>query len=274
MLFQSPSSVAARYPTKVRGPRIAIPSPTSTDSEYNTRTVPQYARALKEAGAEVVVIPAEASPAQIANIAATCHGVLLPGSPADVDPQKYGEEKIPQTNPADPKRDAADELLLQDAHNLHKPILAICYGLQSLNVWRSGTLLQDIKAHDWEGPEVNHGAGRDVEIAHIVRLDGKSYLAKITAGENEQGREEPALAVNSSHHQAIKDVGDGLKVSARSMPDGVIEAVEGTAAEHFVLGVQWHPERSSDVASKAIFRALVEAARNWRPRAVPESVGK
>ena len=95
---------------------------------------------------------------EIAKLVTHCEGVLLPGSPADVDPQKFGAERHPKTAPSDAGRDNVDELLLQDAHNLHKPVLGICYGLQSLNVWRTGTLVQHI-----ESAKVNHEAGRNVE---------------------------------------------------------------------------------------------------------------
>src|SRR5207237_9440853 len=86
----------------------------------------------------------ETSPVEVAKMSNSRQVVLLPGSPADVDPQKFGELRKTETNDADPKRDNADELLLQDAYNMRKPVLGICYGLQSLNVWRTGSLLQDI----------------------------------------------------------------------------------------------------------------------------------
>ena len=103
--------------------------------------------------------------------------MLLPGSAADVDPQKYNAERSPQTADADALRDAVDELLLQDAHNLRKPIFGICYGLQSLNVWRTGTLVQDI-ASVLRSP-VKHEAGRAIARAHSVHIDPISNLAGI-----------------------------------------------------------------------------------------------
>ena len=87
-----------------------------------------------------------ATSAEIAQAVKGCDGVLLPGSPADVDPEKYGAARHPDTAPADPFRDNTDELLLQDAYNMRKPVFGICYGLQSLNVWRTGTLDQDAAA--------------------------------------------------------------------------------------------------------------------------------
>jgi putative glutamine amidotransferase len=243
-------------------PRIAIPEPTSSDSEYNRRSLPQYVRAIEAEGGEAVVISAGAAPQEVARLVTNCEGVLLPGSPADVDPQKFGAARHPKTAPSDPGRDSVDELLLQDAHNLHKPVLGICYGLQSLNVWRTGTLLQHI-----ENMGIDHAIGRKVEFAHDVQVAPESRLAEILGS----GR----VRVNSSHHQSAEHAGDGLRVVARCPEDGIIEALEGAARDHFVLAVQWHPERTypSDEPSKSIFREFVNAARTWKPREVSESVG-
>jgi len=243
-------------------PRIAIPEPTSSDAEYNQRALPQYVSAVEAEGAKAVVIPANATPQEIAKLVTGCDGVLLPGSPADVDPQKFGAERHPKTAPADPARDNVDELLLQDAHNLHKPVLGICYGLQSLNVWRTGTLLQHI-----ENTPVNHSAGRQIQFAHDIEIAPGSKLSAIFG--------QTRIRVNSSHHQSAEDPGDGLRVVATCPTDGIIEAVEGTTPEHFVVAVQWHPERTYDVdeSSKMIFREFVKAARLWKPREVSESVG-
>jgi len=181
-----------------------------------------------------------------------CDGVLLPGSKADVDPAKFDAPKHPKTEAADPKRDTVDELLLQDAYNMHKPILGICYGLQILNVYRSGTLVQHIES------TVNHEAGRTAAVAHQVEIEAGSKLAQIVGS--------GTISANSSHHQSAEAVGDGLKVVAHSPSDHIIEGLEGTSPEHFVLAVQWHPERSfdEDASSRAIFRSLIEAAQEKR----------
>jgi putative glutamine amidotransferase len=243
----------------MKTPRIAIPEPTSSDIEYNERAWKQYASAVQAAGGQAVKIPLAASPAEVAQMASGVEGVLLPGSGADVDPEKYGHTRIPECAPADPAREAVDELLMQDAANLHKPLFGICYGFQSWNVWRGGTLIQDLKT------SVNHKPGREVREAHRVSVDRDSRIAEIT------GKTE--LVVNSSHHQALDQPGDGLSVVARSSEDGVIEAIEGTG-EQFVIAVQWHPERTydSDPASQAIFAAFVRAAAEWQPREIRESV--
>jgi putative glutamine amidotransferase len=256
-------------------PRIAIPLPTSNDLEYNKASWREYAVAIERAGGEAVEIPLSATPAEIAKLASSCQGILLPGSPADVNPQKYGQEPDPATAPTDLPRENVDELLLQDAHNLYKPLLCICYGTQSLNVWRGGTLVQDLTILP-----VNHGAGRPVAIAHTVSVAHHSLLASFTT--LEEAPEQDGflrLPINSSHHQAIGIPGDGLRITARCPQDAVIEAVEGGQSpergkEHFVLGVQWHPERSYDIspASQAIFVRFIQEAAAWTPRAIHTSV--
>jgi len=239
-------------------PRIAIPVPHSGDREYAERSLPQYERAVEMAGGEPVRIPLDQPPAEVMKLIERCDAVLLPGSKADVDPAKYDATRDPQTAAADSGRDTVDELLLQDAYNMRKPVLGICYGLQILNVYRTGTLVQHIQS------AVKHEAGRKVAVAHTVEVEPGTKLAMIvSSGGKALGISALAVPVNSSHHQAAEVVGDGLRVVARSPLDGVIEALEGTSADHFVLAVQWHPERSvdEDEPSRAIFRALVEAAR-------------
>ena len=241
-------------------PRIAIPVPNSKRALYVSIALPQYERAVRSAGGEPVIIPVDATPPEIAQAVKACDGVLLPGSPADVDPEKYGMPRHPNTAPSDPFRDNTDELLLQDAFNMRKPVFGICYGLQSLNVWRTGTLNQELP------PGVNHNAGRKVDQAHRVQIDPESKLAQILreAGALPESNE-LVISVNSSHHQAPETMGDGLRLAAWCPEDGVKEAVEASAPEHFVLGVQWHPERTceSEPASRAMFRAFIQAAARW-----------
>jgi putative glutamine amidotransferase len=241
--------------------RIAIPVPTSSDSEYNQRSLPPYVDALKAAGAEPVVVPLDETQERVARLLAGVQGVLLPGSRYDIDPQRYGEARAPGCAEDDPARTAADELLLQDAFNLRKPVLAICHGAQSLNVWRSGSLIQDLKT------AVNHRPGRGVVEAHAVKIAEGSRLTGLL-----QGAERADVQVNSSHHQAIRTPGDNLRVTAVSPGDGVIEAVELDAPNHFVVAVQWHPERTYAQSgfSRAIFSAFVEAAAGWQPPRVDE----
>jgi putative glutamine amidotransferase len=248
-------------------PRIAIPVPHSRYPDYVQRSLPQYERAVEMAGGEAVRIPLGKQPADLAKLIESCDGVLLPGSSADVDPAKYRESRHSKTADPDFKRDNVDELLLQDAYQSRKPILGICYGLQILNVHCKGTLLQDIES------EINHEAGKDVPVAHDVVIEPKSKLAEIV-GHGGDGKAF-TLPVNSSHHQSAQEIGEGLRVVAKSVADGVIEAVEGTSPDHFVVAVQWHPERSVDLdePSRAIFRALVEAAKVKSEKPVEEVQG-
>lgn len=241
---------------------IAIPVP-SSDPEYNQRSLQPYLDALSASGMAPVVVPLTETQQQVAKLLADTQGVLLPGSRFDIDPQRYGESPIPECGEADPARTAVDELLLQDAFNLHKPVLSICHGAQSLNVWRNGALVQDLKT------EVNHRPGREVVEAHPVRIAPGSRLAAILPG-----AASGEVQVNSSHHQAIRVPGDNLLVSAVSPRDSVIEAVELDAPSHFVVAVQWHPERTfaQSAFSRAIFAAFRQAAAKWSPRPVKESV--
>jgi putative glutamine amidotransferase len=247
-----------------QNPRIAIPEPTSTDEAYNQRSLPQYMRAVEAVGGVPVPIPLQGSNDAQAQLLATCSAILLPGSPADIDPARYGQPAIKVCAAKDAPREALDELLFKDAFAAGKPILGICYGLQSLNVWRHGTLIQDLPHPEQDnGNHVNHQPGREVQSAHAVVLAGDSRLSRVL---DRLPQGETDLHVNSSHHQAIDRPGEGLIVVATSPVDGVIEAVEGTEPKQFVVAVQWHPERSyeSSAASRALFAAFLDAARSWQ----------
>ena len=251
-------------------PRIAIPVPTSRDPAYNQRSWPTYATAVTRSGGEPVAVDLNASPAEIGVLVASCDGILLPGSPADVDPALYGAERDPASAPADPAREATDYLLLDHAEKYHKPVFAICYGIQSLNVWRGGTLVQDLAPLP-----VNHGAGSKVAIAHTAQIAPASILASLLTPEEAPERDGYLrLPINTSHHQSVAAPGAGLRIVARCPDDGVIEAVEidsddavfhveHPARPQFVLGIQWHPERSYEIsaASRALFDHLILEAR-------------
>ncbi len=158
----------------------------------------------------------------------------------------------------DPARESCDRLLLEHAETTGKPVLGICFGAQFLNVWRGGTLVQDLLPMP-----VNHAAGATVAVAHSVSVQLQSLLGGLlTLTEAPQHGSFRRLPVNSSHHQAVAKPGDGLRVVARSAEDGVIEAFEGNIGLAAMLGVQWHPERSTEAsaASRALFTWLVSAA--------------
>lgn len=242
-------------------PRIAIPIPHGGDRAYAERALPQYEDAVRWAGGEPVRIALDLSPSAVRAQAETCDGVLLPGSRADIDPRTYGAERHPKTNESDPRRDAVDHALMDAAYAARRPLLAICYGLQTLNVYRSGTLVQHLES------AINHSPGRATRVAHTVAIEPDSRIGRIL------GPRAQALPVNSSHHQSADVVGKDLRVVARCREDGVVEALEGTHPDHFVVAVQWHPERSvrerdADLggAARAIFQAFVEAAKEGRTR--------
>jgi putative glutamine amidotransferase len=259
-------------------PRIAIPIPTTSDIAYNARSWPAYALAVETSGADPIQVPLDLPLAQIRAIAASCQGFCLPGSPADVDPSLYAAENDPATNPGDPSREATDYTLLEEAARTAKPVLGICFGLQSLNVWRGGSLVQDLSPLP-----VNHAAGPKVAIAHTALISTESTLGQLLLGTPATAAEAPAtenadtflkLPVNTSHHQSVSSPGDGLRVVARCPEDGVVEALENdpayrtphSALPQFLLGVQWHPERSFDISptSRALFARLVAEAANHK----------
>jgi putative glutamine amidotransferase len=250
--------------------RIAIPEPTSFDTTYNQRTFPYYLAALQSSGAIPIPIPLHESQASVARLLNRCSGILLTGSKADIDPQAYGETAVPQCAPSDPPRQAVDELLLQEAFNLHKPVLAICNGIQALSVWRGGSLIQHLETG------FDHESGGDPSRSHSVVVSGGSRLESFLLKASDFEATKRTVSVNTSHHQAVKIPGDGMQIAARSIPDGVIEAIELNSTRHFVLGVQWHPERTytSSAASRAIFSSFVVAAEGWSPRPIEESLAK
>ncbi|HTT20755.1 MAG TPA: gamma-glutamyl-gamma-aminobutyrate hydrolase family protein [Candidatus Sulfotelmatobacter sp.] len=266
-------------------PRIAIPRPHSTDREYSERAIPQYERAVSLAGGEPVRIPFDLTPAALRSLAESCHGVLLPGSKADIDPMRFRQEKSAHTAAADLRREEVDDFLLEHAYAQGKPVLGICYGLQSMNVFRGGSLIQHIPEFlpKETRTKVNHRAGRSVAVAHTVSINPSSKLAQIVG--DHQNREGHGLSradesrerggalapegnalvvpVNSSHHQSAGTIGEGLLIVARCPNDGIIEALEGTLPDHFVLAVQWHPERSigEEESSRSLFRALIQESQ-------------
>jgi len=236
-------------------PRVGVPY--RTKNEEVTRlgaNLKKYLKAVRQAGAEPVPISVLLPPGELRRLAQTLDGLVLPGSPADVDPARYSAARRPECADADLDRERTDFTLLEHALAEHKPVLAICFGIQSLNVFLGGTLVQDIPSdigatieHEWERDK---GAP---EPFHAARVEPGSELARL-AGSNE-------ALVNSSHHQSVKEPGRGLRIAARA-PDGVIEAVEWTGDSNWVMGVQWHPERmaATDALAQSLFRSMVSAA--------------
>ena len=188
------------------------------------------------------------------SLAARLHGVLLSGSNSDVDPIHYGEEPHLHLGHVIEERDKTDLLLLEFTEARKVPLLAICFGAQSLAVSRGGSLIQDLPSE--RAGVLKHDQGAPYSRpSHQIKIAVDSMLAKLAGSETAR--------VNTSHHQAIKEPGRNLRVTARAL-DGVIECVEDTRLDRFVLGVQWHPELGweSDALSKAIFRRFVAESAN------------
>src|ERR1700761_9105322 len=163
--------------------RIAIPVPTSGDADYNQRSWPHSAAAFEPGGGEPVRV--ELGPAKpLREAARSCSGILLPGSGADVLPARYGAELDPATNKADEAREVADWTLLEEAERHRLPVLGICYGLQSLNVYRGGSLVQDLLPLP-----VNHSAGRKVAVAHTAEIAKESLLGTLVATDEASERD-------------------------------------------------------------------------------------
>jgi putative glutamine amidotransferase len=190
-----------------------------------------YARSLEGAGLVPLVVPPLHDAARTGDIIDAAEGLLLTGG-EDVDPARYGAAAHPKLGAVNPQRDATEFALLARARDRRLPVLAICRGIQLLNVAHGGTLLQDLPS---ERPSsVGHDQPHDRSArTHDVTITPGSRLAAATGA--------TAMAVNSYHHQAVDRVGAGLHVTAVA-PDGVIEGIEADDPEWWVVSVQWHPE--------------------------------
>jgi len=211
----------------------------------------KYLSAIRAAGGEPVQISLLLSPAELSRIAESLDAFVLPGSPHDLEPRRFGSAGHAQNVPPDKQREHTDDALLDHALATSKPVLAICYGAQLLNVHLHGTLVQDIPSEVPNPMDHDGGAHRD-ESLHLIRLQS-SMLTELAGS--------TSARVNSSHHQSVGKPGRGLRVAARTA-DGVIEALEWTGGPGWIIGVQWHPERmADDPFASALFRRLVNEAR-------------
>jgi putative glutamine amidotransferase len=208
-----------------------------------------YTQAVQEAGGIAVVVPTHGFVDDTAALLDRLDGLVFSGGP-DLDPAVYGQARHPQLGPdVDLAGDEYELALLAGAAERDLPVLAICRGMQALNVSRGGTLHQHLP----DRTELEHNQGRArVEPAHPVTVAIGSILHRLTGA--------TALEVNSYHHQAVDRVGAGLRVCAVA-PDTTIEAVWDPSAR-FCLGVQWHPEVLTHDADHApLLTAFVDAAR-------------
>jgi putative glutamine amidotransferase len=241
-------------------PRVGIPWHATSEEAANGRVkCHKYLRAVERAGGEPVLVVFTSANGDLKRQAAELDAFLLPGSPADIDPGHFHAKRHPATVDADLAREKADFALLEHAFARHKPVLAICYGAQSLNVFLGGSLIQDIQSE--LGSEICHTSLSELTGGKIRQRDS-FHDAQFEAGRVLDLSGATEAKVNSSHHQAILEPGRGLRVAARA-PDGVVEAVEWIGDSNWVIGVQWHPERMpEDALAGALFRGLLAAASN------------
>jgi putative glutamine amidotransferase len=210
-----------------------------------------YLRAVQAAGGVPVLLPPSLDAGARRQLFASLHGLLLTGG-GDIDPARFGESPHPTVYDVAPARDALEIELTRAALDDGRPILAVCRGLQLLNVALGGTLYQDVASEP--GTPIQHSQlePRD-QPSHKVKVLPASRLAEVLGAEE--------VDVNSMHHQAVRDLGRGL-VPVAWAPDEIIEGLELDDRNHFVLGVQWHPEELVDHSEPArrLFAALVRAA--------------
>jgi putative glutamine amidotransferase len=205
--------------------------------------------ALESAGLIPLIVPPLSRASAAAVILDSVSGLVLTGG-EDVDPARYGEKRHEKIRSINAARDATEIALIEEAKARGKPVLAICRGIQILNVALGGTLVQDIPsqldtkiAHDEDSPRNSR--------SHDISIEPGSLIAKAVGTEH--------CTVNSFHHQSVKRVADGMRVTARS-PDGVIEGLESTD-DWWVIAVQWHPEEMTDSPEpwdRGLFKAFAQ----------------
>ena len=215
------------------------------------RLAANYIRSSEGAGLTPVVVPPLVDPTRAAEIVRVAGGLLLTGG-EDLDPSLYGELKHPSVHGTNPRRDATELALLAAAREFRRPVLAICRGIQLINVALGGTLVQDLES--LRPSEIQHDQPHAREDrTHRVSITAGSKLASATSA--------TAMMVNSYHHQAIDRLATGLRVTATA-PDGVIEGAEVHDPDWWVLAVQWHPEDLTADArtwDRGIFKAFAAA---------------
>ncbi len=206
-----------------------------------------YARAVEHAGGIPVLVPPLLDNGDAGRILDAADGLLLTGG-EDVDPARYGAVRHATVTHVSEARDATEIALIEAARGRKKPVLAICRGIQLMNVAFGGTLVQDIPS---EHPgALSHDEGdRQSARVHPVEIEGGTRLAHLLMAS--------AIQVNSFHHQAPDRIGGGLRVAARA-PDGIIEGLEWDTPDWWAVGVQWHPEELDGKWEAGLFGAFVE----------------
>ncbi|MBA2339832.1 MAG: gamma-glutamyl-gamma-aminobutyrate hydrolase family protein [Pyrinomonadaceae bacterium] len=213
-----------------------------------------YSEAIEACGGVPLHISLIPQPEYIQSLMEHLDGVLLPGSASDVDPLRYGREPHPKLGEVHPLKDETDKLVMEEVERRGVPLLAICFGMQWLNVARGGTLMQDIGSEMPQAIKHEQGAPR-TRHSHRVRLLAESLLGNLAGAES--------VAVNSHHHQAIDVLGENLRATSWAA-DGLVESIEDVRTDRFVLGVQWHPEIAwrTDKFSQSIFQIFINATKS------------
>ena len=235
-------------------PRIGITMRIESETErfYLAR---DYSEAVEAAGGVPVHISLIPKRDYIRLVVDQLDGVLLPGSDSDVDPLRYGADPHPKLGPVQSIKDDTDLLVLEEIENRRLPLFAICFGMQVLNVYRGGTLIQDILSQMPKAIKHEQGAPRN-RPSHRIELAASSRVASLAQSD--------AAVVNSHHHQALEKIGRDLTATAWAA-DGLVEAVEDPRDDRFVVAVQWHPEIGwqHDRFSQSLFQSFINAARGF-----------
>ena len=227
-----------------------------------------YAEAVEAAGGVPLHIGLIPKKEYIAAALEGLDGILLPGSNTDVDPRYYSEDPHPALGTVIPEKDETDQMVIAEAERRGLPIFGICYGMQALNVYRGGSLIQDIGSQV-EGPIKHEQGAPATRNSHWIMFQKDSFLGSLASV---QAVDE--VRVNSSHHQAIRKVGTGLTATAWTS-DGVVECIEDMQDGKFILGVQWHPELTThheDGISREMFSEFVTRAARGRNKGAASAV--
>jgi putative glutamine amidotransferase len=255
--MRSQLTTPSTEPPPVRDPRIvAVTATTRLDQgTLRVRLNAAYLRALEGAGLVPLIVPPLSDPRAAEGLLDGVAGLVLTGG-EDVDPARYGATPHPVLGPVHRERDATELALVHAARERELPTLAICRGIQLLNVALGGTLVQDLPSERPDALPHDPGAARAAR-SHPVEVEASSALATALGATR--------IDANSIHHQAVDRVGAGLRVTARA-PDGVIEGVEtGADSPWSAVGVQWHPEELVDDPApwdRGLFAAFAERCRN------------